>query len=472
MYLLIRHLFIRPGRLVSIRYSRLVLALLIVPTAMAQAQFTIQNGAVITTNGHAVITLQDIDLIIDGSISQQAGDGFWVFTGSGDNSISGSSSPLMDKLEIAKTGVAGIILSQDITIAGGIEFNSGLIDLNGNHIFLQPGAMLNGENESSRIKSDNGGYVETTSRLNAPVIFNPGNLGAWITSSQDLGSTIIRRGHASQTSSGGVGNSILRYYDILPANNTALNATLRINYLDAELNGLDESALVLWKSTDTLHWTNIGYTARDATANYVEASGIADFSRWTLSTVNNPLPVRLTSFIVECITGLARINWKTAQEQNSSRFDVEKSMDGIQWQAIGHLAAAGNSNGERSYSYTDGSTVSGTAFYRVVEFDLDGSPTYSTTASANCGMGDSDAHFYPNPVRDMLWIALNTPGASVMKIEIVDAGGARLQTQIAALSAGNNKIGIDMKKLPSGLYFLNLQWENGNRTRSMTIEKD
>jgi len=454
-----------------IQQSRLALALLIFPAAIAHAQFTIQNGAVISMNGNAVITLQDIDLIIDGIVSQQAGDGSWFFTGSGDNSITGSSSPFFDKLYMAKTGSAKVTLLQNISIAGSIDFNSGLIYLNNNHILLQPGAMLNGENGSSRIVSANGGYVEAIAVLNAPVAVDPGNLGVSITSAQNLGSTVIRRGHASQTSSSGAGSSILRYYDILPSSNTALNATLRINYLDAELNGLNESALTLWKSTDTVHWTNMGYTARDATANYVEDSGIADFSRWTLSAVNNPLPVRITSLEVECLNGAAHITWKTAQEQNSSRFDVEKSTDGIQWQTIGHLAAAGNSYLERDYSYMDVSSVAGTAFYRVVEFDLDGSATYSTTASASCGIADSDASIYPNPVRDILWITLNAPGASLMKIEIYDAAGARRHTQIAAVSEGNNRIGIDVKALSPGLYFVDIQWENGRRTKIMKIEK-
>jgi hypothetical protein len=394
-----------------IPHSRLVLFLLIFPTAMAHAQFVVQSGVVISTNGNAVITLQDIDLVINGGISQQAGDGYWFFTGSGNNTISGSSSPFFDRLDMAKTGSAKIILSQNIS-------------------------------------------------------------GASITSAQNLGSTVIRRGHGSQTNSGGAGSSILRYYDILPANNTALNATLRINYLDAELNGLDESALVLSKSTDQLHWTNIGYTARDTSANYVEDSAIADFSRWTLSTANNPLPVKLTSFTVECLDGSARISWVTAQEQNSSRFDVEKSVDGIQWQTIGSMAAAGNSALPKNYSYVDGSTTSGTAFYRVAEFDIDGMATYSTTAAANCTIADNDAHIYPNPVKDILWVTLNTPVASVMKIEIYNAGGAKSQTQNAALIVGDNRIGIDMKGLTPGLYFLNLQWGNGHRTKITKIEKE
>jgi|GEM_PF-259980 len=452
------------------------------PAAGAQAQFTIQNSAVVSTKGNATITLRDIDLIFDGSMSQQSGDGSWFFTGSGNSSIAGGTSPVLDKLYIAKTGSAKLSLSQDITIAGNINFSSGLIDLNNNRIFLQPAAFLSGESEVSRIIGDNGGYVEITNTLNAPTATNPGNLGALITSNQDLGATIVRRGHSSQTGAGASANSILRYYDILPANDVALNATLRINYFDAELNSLDESTLVLWKSPDQTHWTDMGFTGRDASANYVEASGLADLSSWTLSTMSNPLPVKFAFFTVECLDGAARITWATAQEENSSRFDIQKSTDGSQWQTIGHLAAAGNSSVQKDYSYTDAgapsgtssspsSGTSGTAFYRVVEFDLDGSPTYSPIAAASCGIPGADPVVYPNPVTSGCWVTLNAVRASVLKIEIVDAGGATRQTQITPLSQGINTIEVDLKTLSPGLYFLHLQWENGLRTKIIKIEK-
>jgi hypothetical protein len=373
---------------------------------------------------------------------------------------------------VAKTGSARVSLLQDITVVSGIDFQSGLLDLNNNHILLQPAAFLSGESELSRVIGAGGGYIEITADLNAPTGTNPGNLGALISSPQNLGSTVIRRGHSSQVIAGAGGSSILRYYDILPANDVGLNATLRVNYFDNELNGLDESGLVLWKSTDQTHWSNMGSTAKDATANYVEASGLADLSRWTVSTVSNPLPVKITSFTVECLNGNALVRWATAQEENSSRFEVEKSLDGRQWQTISQMAAAGSSSVERDYAFTDVHAAGGTAFYRVVEVDLDGSMTYSTVASDGCGVVSDDAGVNPNPVRDICWVTLNARGASAMKIELFDATGVRRLTQIAALNEGNNRIGVDVRGLAPGVYFIHLQWENGRRTKIVSMERN
>ena len=73
--------------------------------------------------------------------------------------------------------------------------------------------------------------------------------------------------------------------------NHPLNPSFQFTYYDAELNGLDENNLVMWKSSNNINWTNQGYTSRSAIDNYVTNSGL-DFSRWTLSTPLGARPAR------------------------------------------------------------------------------------------------------------------------------------------------------------------------------------
>src|SRR5687767_2295181 len=95
-------------------------------------------------------------------------------------------------MEIAKQVGSELKLQRNISVVSFIEFNSGLFNLNNNNILLQPTAYLAGESETSRVTGTNGGFIEITSNLNAPVFQNPGNLGAIITSSQYPGSKIGR----------------------------------------------------------------------------------------------------------------------------------------------------------------------------------------------------------------------------------------------------------------------------------------
>lgn len=134
------------------------------------------------------------------------------------------------------------------------------------------------------------GYITATRDINAPADENVAGMGAVITSSANLGSTAIHRGHAQQTGTGNL--SILRYYDIIPVNNAGLNATLDFYYDDSELNGLTENNFLLFSSTDGGNtWIKQGGTVT-AAINIVTKAGISSFSRWTVGDSSNPLGVQ------------------------------------------------------------------------------------------------------------------------------------------------------------------------------------
>ncbi len=450
--------------------SLVALCIITITSVVAQNVLKVTSGAVIKTTGGVIITLQDMNLDNDGTISQAVGEGVFRFSGTQNNTIAGTNAPLFDVLEIAKTGSAKISLLRTINVGSAINFTSGLIDLNNNNLFLQPLAVLNSESEISRIIGLAGGYLEITNALNAPSSANPGNLGATLTSSQNLGSTIIRRGHTSQVNGFGIGSSIFRYYDIMPANNAALNATLRFQYFDAELNSFDENTIILWKSPNNISWTQQGFTARSTSSNYVEKTGIADFSRWTLSSANNPLPVQFLLFNVRCAGNSVLINWKTAQELNSSRFMVERSADGIQWTAIGMMPAAGNSSTERSYSFIDNSPVASGAMYRIAEYDIDGRIQYTSIIRSDCEAKDT-WKLWPNPVQEMLWVNITTTRSSPATIKIFDSKGSLLRLQKNELLTGNNQLNIDMQKLPAGTYHVTVEWGNGQTQKAVNVIK-
>lgn len=250
-------------------------------------QLQITSGSFLKTTGNANIVLQDIGLNNNGGFSQT--EGTVIFKGNANVNINGSQPIGFNNLILAKGTNASIILQRGIGVNNQLVFTGGLLDLNSFNIDLATNALLIGENESSRIIGASGGKTTIAVYLNAPNATNPGNLGAAITSTQDLGIVSIQRGQQSQTNSIGNGSSILRYYDITPTNNNSLKATLRFNYFDAELNNIAENDLVLFKSTVNGNWGSVGYSARDAAQNFVEKTNIPDFSRWTLSDPGNAL---------------------------------------------------------------------------------------------------------------------------------------------------------------------------------------
>lgn len=73
-----------------------------------------------------------------------------------------------------------------------------------------------------------------------------------------------------------------RTYFITPTGGSGYVATLRLHYLDSELNGNNESSLQLWRNNGT-NWTMQGVTTRNTTDNWVEYAGVTQFSPWALS---------------------------------------------------------------------------------------------------------------------------------------------------------------------------------------------
>ena len=130
------------------------------------AQLTIAPGTQLITNGAVTITVNDLDMINNGTFS--AGNSMVKFSGLIPNSVGGNSSLSFYQLEIAKNGSAALSLQSNIGINNSINFTSGLIDLNQKTITLSTNALLNNETETSRIIGPNGGEVVISMSMNKP----------------------------------------------------------------------------------------------------------------------------------------------------------------------------------------------------------------------------------------------------------------------------------------------------------------
>jgi hypothetical protein len=430
-------------------------------------QLYISPGGEIKMTGDALLTLQDMNLVNDGTFNQTEGT-IW-FAGNTNTGISGNNVIRFYNIQLAKSTGNKVSLQRIISADNEVNFDGGNIDLNGFHLLLSSTALLIGENNNSHITTTADGYVEITNTLNNPSSLNPGNLGAVFTSAASMGSTRIRRGHKSQVNANGIGNSILRYYDILPTTNNALNATLRFHYLDSELNSLDENSVMLWKSTNNTSWTNEGVTSRNTTSNFVEKTGISSFSRLTLSSLNNALPVLFTLFNGKCEGNGVLINWRTAQEMNSSHFNVERSNDGSSWAAIATLPAAGNSSMEKNYSFTDNNPGTQT-YYRIAQYDLDRKIQYTGTLKMSCTTTDV-FRVWPNPITESVFVNITTSRPARVTLKIYDIKGALIKTQQSNLLSGNNQVPVAMNNLSAGLYQLIVEWAEGGNRKTISLIK-
>ncbi len=351
-----------------------------------------------------------------------------------------------------------------ISISNLLTFNTGNIFLNNQQIdLLTTGSLIN-ETSANRIydNTTGTGTVKIIRTLNAPSAVNPGNLGAIFTSSQNLGSTTIVRGHDAQFIVSA--SSISRHYTITPALNSALNTTLRFTYFDNELNGQPENELVQWHLPDgSAVWSKRGGTV-NTTLNYVDLAAISSFNSKVSLISNNviPLPLHLLEFKAEKIANKkVLLTWKTADEVNSSHFDVERSFTGLSWEKIAVVATIGQPGAEQSYQLTDQSPSNNYNYYRLKQIDIDNKFEYSPVRLI--AFDNSAAiKIYPTLTKERSELFVSGISPEKVFIELYDNKGSLLfQTKMYSNS-------FHLPQLKPGLYHVKLINRNNHTISNAT----
>lgn len=85
-----------------------------------------------------------------------------------------------------------------------------------------------------------------------------------------------------------------------------------------------------------------------------------------------PLPIELISFEGHEHEGCNHLDWVTASEANTDYYDIEWSRDAYEWNIIGTLPAAGNSNMNQYYNFVEENPLPIVNYYRLVQYDWDG----------------------------------------------------------------------------------------------------
>mgnify|MGYP002344038766 CR=1 FL=1 len=86
------------------------------------------------------------------------------------------------------------------------------------------------------------------------------------------------------------------------------------------------------------------------------------------------LPVEFGAFEgFEMDNGQHLLGWSTITERDASHFTIERSTDGHNWTLVGSITAIGNSTSENIYQLIDPKPEYGMNYYRLLQFDVDGS---------------------------------------------------------------------------------------------------
>lgn len=94
-------------------------------------------------------------------------------------------------------------------------------------------------------------------------------------------------------------------------------------------------------------------------------------------TTPGTLPVELLGFGARTSGGDALLEWATASEQDNAWFLVEHGLNGADFNELGRVPGAGNSQQVLHYSYVHEQPAPGLNYYRLRQVDVDGTWTLS-----------------------------------------------------------------------------------------------
>ncbi len=192
---------------------------------------------------------------------------------------------------------------------------------------------------------------------------------------------------------------------------------------------------------------------------YAQFNGVTSFSGGTAeSSVGHsiPLPVGLLSFNAQRTGRVNTITWSTTQEINTSRFVVERSTDGRDYNAIGQVAAAGNSNNTRNYSFIDNTPTRGINYYRLRIMDVDSREKFSPVKNVR-NEGTADIAVYPNPVIDVMQVNITSDRLDRASISVTDMNGKLVYVKAISLNEGSNYLNINTAHFSTGTYVIKIQ---------------
>ena len=219
------------------------------------------NGSLARSNGGLVSGLRAVSVL---GVSQGAPD-----------TISGSFVGLNAFSGLTLSNPAGVVIAGDIEVNTVLNIGNCAVMTGSNTIILGSGATL-AESEGYPLV----GRVQTTRVVSQGIGNTFGGIGFEMNpAGASPGTTSIVRTSGVSFSSGG--NSILRSFEISPANNANLDATITFHFDPSELNTNSASLLRLWESSDAGGtWQPRGGVV-DTTARTVTVDGIQSLARWT-----------------------------------------------------------------------------------------------------------------------------------------------------------------------------------------------
>lgn len=170
------------------------------------------------------------------------------------------------------------------------------------------------------------------------------------------------------------------------------------------------------------------------------------------------------------------LHWQTFTEKNNQGFEIQRSLDGENWNLLGWLNGSGNTEKTQSYQFNDDQIFTDVIYYRYKQIDYDGNFAYSNVRAVYPNERDqmSIMTVQPNPSSGTFNILINLPFYKKEAVlEVCDITGKVFYRSVvnSIHDLPFQWIGLNGETWETGLYVILLRDEHGVSSEKLIIQK-
>ena len=138
-------------------------------------------------------------------------------------------------------------------------------------------------------------------------------------------------------------------------------------------------------------------------------------------------------------------------------FDIQHSIDGNPdsyrgWEILGFINGNGTTTETQHYTFIDEAPNNGINYYRLRQVDFNAVSEFSPIRVLEFNQKAAMiGEVFPNPVKDIAYLNINTTQQEKIEITIVDLTGKIIQNQVQYHN-GTTQIELNLSKLQTGIY--------------------
>ncbi|MEO0896137.1 MAG: T9SS type A sorting domain-containing protein [Bacteroidota bacterium] len=187
------------------------------------------------------------------------------------------------------------------------------------------------------------------------------------------------------------------------------------------------------------------------------------------------LPVEWNEMSVKLEDKVGVVAWSTSKEVNHDYFQLERSADGMEFEALQTVKNPIDEQGETRYYEAKDTDVAqlgiNEVFYRIRQVDIDGNASLSQilrlplTATL-----DGFKISIPNPVMSSnMSVIIENDRSGNAYLEVMDLQGKLIQKETISVNAGFSRKTVALRDIPSGMYVVKVGFMNQQKSQKVLI---